>query len=499
MNVEELTVQEVLQSYATGTFSCQALTHAYLERIARFNPRYNAFVYVNEHAMREARAIDTRLAAGEEVGALAGIPVVIKDPVDVAGMPTTAGWAPLSERAGGVAFIPGRDAPVVARLRAAGAIILGKTNVPAFSFDLSRTTTSWAGPTLNAAQPELVPGASSAGSATAVSGNLALLGVGTETSGSIQNPAGAQALVGVKPTFGLVPTAGVVPLSASARDVLGPLARTVRDAAVMLDVMVGVCPEDPTTQAARGHGPRDGYAAALRVGALRGKRLGLYGPGWRDQPPGEETRRLYEQALQELRALGASLVEDPFAGSGFGAFMKGVRASWGFECLVHDLQAYLERLASPLVPGVSALRRLGGRDPFAEGEVLGELRGRLGSALEAPRVLPDLSRFWHARAHLLREFGTVLTTSALDALVFPQRLGDLPRLDGAGDIASSTEPEINIAGLPGVTVPAGYHTSGAPFALMFLGPKWSEADLLAFAHDYEQATRYRTAPVLQVR
>ncbi|BDP42600.1 amidase [Deinococcus aetherius] len=499
MNVEELTVQEVLGAHAAGTSSCETLTRMYLERIARFNPRYNALVYVNEHAAREARAVDTRLAAGEGVGVLAGIPVVIKDPVDVAGMPTTAGWAPLSERAGGIPLVPRRDAPVVARLRAAGAVILGKTNVPAFSFDLSRTTTSWAGPTLNAVQPELVPGASSAGSATAVSGNLALLGMGSETSGSIQNPAGAQALVGVKPTFGLVPTAGVVPLSASARDVLGPLARTVRDAAVMLDVMAGPCDEDPVTQAASGHLPREGYAAALRVGALRGKRLGLYGPGWRDQPLGEETRRLYERAIQDLRDLGAVPVEDPFAGSGFAAFMKGVRASWGFECLVHDLQAYLERVANASVPGVAALRRLGGQDPFAEGQVLSELRPRLGSALEDPSVLPDLSRFWHARERLLHEFDLVLATSALDALVFPQRVGDLPRLDGVGDIASSTEPEINIAGLPGVTVPAGYHVSGAPFALMFVGPMWSEADLLAFAYDYEQATRHRRAPVLQTR
>lgn len=497
MNVEELTVQEVLHAYAKGTHSCEALTHAYLERIARFNPRYNALVYVNEHAVQEARAIDARLAAGEAVGALAGIPVVIKDPVDVAGMPTTAGWAPLSERVGGVALIPEQDALVVARLRGAGAVILGKTNVPAFSFDLSRTSTSWAGPTLNVVQPERVPGASSSGSATAVSGNLALLGVGTETSGSIQNPAGAQALVGVKPTFGLVPPAGVVPLSASARDVLGPLTRTVQDAALMLDVLAGFYDEDPVTRAASGHQPPEGYAAALRVGALRGKRLGLYGPGWRDQPLGDETRSLYERSIQELRDLGAVLVQDAFAGSGFAAVMKGVRASWGFECLVHDLQAYLERAASASVPDVTALRRLGGRDPFAEGEVLGELRRRLGSALDHPSVLPDMSRFWHAREHLLRELDTVMTTHALDALVFPQRMEDLPHLDGGGDIASSTEPEINIAGLPGVTVPAGYHASGAPFALMFVGRMWSEADLLTFAFAYEQATRHRRVPALQ--
>ncbi|MFC4454304.1 amidase [Deinococcus sonorensis] len=484
MDIEEQTAEDLQAAVRRHERSCEELTSRYLERIERFNPRYNAVVLLNPRALSDARALDARLAAGEPPGPLAGLPLVIKDSVDVAGLPTTAGWAPLSKAAGGHALRPEQDAPVVARLRAAGAVILGKTNVPAFSYDLTRTDSSWAGPTLNAVCPALAPGASSAGTATAVSGNLAFAGLAEETAGSIQNPAAAQQLVGIKPTFGLVPTEGAVPLSASARDVIGPHARTVRDAALLLGVMAG-----QSLQAGA-------YLAGLRRGALQGRRLGLYGPGWRDQAPSAETQRLYARALDDLRALGGVLIEDPFAGSGFAAAVRALPGSLGFECLPHDLDRYLRRHPHGPAPSLAALRRLGGRDPFAAGEVLGDLRHRLAAALAAPEALPDLRRFHAARADLRGRVDRVLDTHTLDALVFPQRLGDLPPLHGPDDIQATTVSEINVAGLPGVTVPAGQHASGAPFALIFVGRAWSEARLLALAHDYEQATRHRAAPRL---
>ena len=226
--------------------------------------------------------------------------------------------------------MPGTDSPVVARMRAAGAIILGKTNVPILSASGTHANNSWAGPTLNAAAPDLVPGASSSGTATAVCASMAVLGLAEETGGSIQNPASAQGLVGIKPSFALVPNAGVMPL-ASQRDVVGPIGRCVRDAALALDVLAGFTMEDPKTVAGVGNIPEGGYASLLSETALAGTRLGLYGPGWRDQGLTPETAALYARAQGEIAARGATLVADPFLGSGFAALRRPVSAEYQFD------------------------------------------------------------------------------------------------------------------------------------------------------------------------
>jgi Asp-tRNA(Asn)/Glu-tRNA(Gln) amidotransferase A subunit family amidase len=262
IDLVELTVGQAQAAFANGTTTSEALTQAFLDRIALYNGTYNAIVFLNPDALETARAIDRRRAAGEALGPLAGIPVVVKDPMDMVGFPTTAGWSLLYSKTGGIDLMPATDSPVVARMRAADTVILGKTNVPVLSHTGSHANDSWAGPTLNAAAPELLPGGSSAGTATAVAASLAVLGLAEETGGSIQNPASAQGLVGIKPTFALVPNAGVMPLSAN-RDVVGPIARCVRDAALTLDVLAGYTAEDPKTIAGVGHRPRGGYTSKL--------------------------------------------------------------------------------------------------------------------------------------------------------------------------------------------------------------------------------------------
>jgi amidase len=220
IDIAELTVEQVQAGFASGAFTAESLTRACLDRIATYNPRYNAIILLNPDALADARAIDRRRAAGEALGPLAGVPVVIKDPMDMVGFPTTAGWSLLHSKTGGVDLFPAFDSPVVARMRAAGTVMLGKTNVPVLSHSGTHANDSWAGPTLNAVVPHLAPGASSAGTATAVASGMAVLGLAEETGGSIQNPASAQGLVGIKPSMGLVPNVGVMPLSAN-RDVVG--------------------------------------------------------------------------------------------------------------------------------------------------------------------------------------------------------------------------------------------------------------------------------------
>jgi Asp-tRNA(Asn)/Glu-tRNA(Gln) amidotransferase A subunit family amidase len=501
IDVTELTIADVQAGFAAGSFTSETLTLAHLKRIEKYEPFYNAFTYMNDAALADARAIDARRAAGEALGPLAGVPVVIKEAMDFVGLPSTGGWAPLSSRAGGFDLMPTVDAPVVARLKAAGAVILGKTNIPAFSFDGARANTSWDGPTYNAVNRDIAPGASSSGTGTAISASFAVVGLAEETGGSIQNPGAAQSLISVKPTFALIPNTGVAPLAGSTRDVVGPHARTVRDAAILLDVLAGYTPADPKTVAAIGNVPAGGYTSMLSDTALKGKRLGLYGAGWRSKPVAEETATLYATAIEELKMRGAVLVDDPFAGTTFTSLTDSVGFdSRGLESIVHDFENFLRRMQPLGAPSsFKALAAMLPSDPFGEDGILGRLAKNsavVRTSLEDPTLPPDLSEFLAARLAYLTLFNKVMADNQLDGLVFPQSEGPLPGVFDKAEYLATTVSEINIAGLPGVTVPAGEYANGAPFALIFVGRMWSEAELLAFAYDYEQATKHRIVPVL---
>ncbi len=504
IDLVEMTVSDVEAGFAVGDFSSESLTQAFLDRIATYNPSYNALVFLNPNALADARASDTRRAEGRRLGPLDGVPVVVKDAMDMVGFPTTGGWRLLYSKTGGVDLMPETDAPVVARLRAAGAIILGKTNIPVLSASGSHANDSWAGPTYNAADKALLPGGSSAGTATAVAASLAVLGLAEETGGSIQNPASAQGLVGIKPTHALVPNAGVLPLS-SLRDVVGPIARNVRDAALTLDVLAGFTMEDPKTVASVGKRPVGGYAAKLDAAALRGRRIGTYGQGWRNLPLSREASELYARSLKELEAQGATLVDDPFQSSGFADLrtptVPGAEFdARGLESLPYDLQQYLRRLGP--TAALKTFAEFGeatkAEDAFATGGKLSFMPSMpaFRACIANPAAPPDMSAFIALREQYLTIFSRVFAMHRLDGLILPQMRGQLSPRDGEDYIHETTVSEINIAGLPGVTFPAGYYASGAPFNLIAVGPLWSEPELLGFAFAYEQATHHRKPPVL---
>ncbi|WP_284947153.1 amidase [Acidisoma cladoniae] len=488
------TVGAIQAALARGDTTAVALAEQSLAAIAAQDGRFNAMLYLNPDLMEDARAIDRRRASGEAVGPLAGVPVLVKDTMDMAGLPSTGGWAPLSAKAGGTDLIPTRDSAVVARMRAAGALLIGKTNVPIMSASGTNANNSWAGPTLNAFAPDLAPGGSSAGSATGVAADYAVIGLAEETGGSIQNPAAAQNLVGIKPTFGLVPNSGVIPLAVSTRDVVGPVARTVRDAAIALDVLAGYTSADPKTIAGVGRRPLTGYAGSLMPGALRGKRLGLYGPGWRrDAPLSAGAEALYSESMETLRSLGAELVADPFAGSGFADLALIGPTGFderGCESVVYDLERYLTAFGpGSAIRSIDSLKRVTGADPFDRAGVLGfmwdlpEFAHLVAHCAEPP----DLSAFMALREAYLHLFNGVMEAADLDAMVMPQAQEETPPLFSTVPIRETAVSEINIAGLPGVTVPAGAYPSGSAFGLLFVGRMWSEGSLLAFAADYEAA------------
>jgi amidase len=504
IDLTTLTVDAVQQGFASGTFTAVTLAKACLEQIDTFNKNYNAIIFLNPDALGDAQAIDDRRAAGEQLSPLAGVPVVVKDAMDMVGFPTTAGWSLLYSKTGGVDLMPGTDAPVVARMRAAGAVILGKTNIPVLSHSGNHADDSWAGPTRNVPMPDRLPGGSSSGTAAAVASSMVVLGLAEETGGSIQNPASAQDLVGIKPTLGLVPNAGVVPLSAN-RDVVGPIARCVRDAALCLDAIAGYSSEDPKTLAGVGKSPTGGYSSKLSVNALKGKRIGLYGPGWKTLPLSEEATALYERAKQELTAQGAILIDDPFSGSGFAAIRQPTPPlthfdARGMESIPYDLQNYLKRLGPDAALKTFAEFALATakESPFGPTGVLSFMPSlpQFAASLADPSKPPDISEFIAIKDRYLKIFAEVFAREQLDALAFPQMCSELPLLHGKGTIEETTVGEINIAGLPGVTVPAGYYASGSPFGLMFVGPMWSEAELLSYAFAYESSTLHRTAPTL---
>lgn len=254
-----------------------------------------------------------------------------------------------------------------------------------------------------------------------------------------------------------------------------------------------------------GHRPKGGYAARLTADALKRKRIGTYGPGWRDLPLSDETRDLYARVRTELAAQGAILVEDPFAGSGFAALRTPTVPGQeydarGLESVPYDLGRYLERLGpdAALKTFAAFASATAAQDPFAPSGVLSYMPRLPGftACLADPTQPPDMADFIAAREAHLDIFTRVFTLNSLDALVFPQMRSALAPLHGDDVIHETTVSEINIAGLPGVTVPAGEYASGAPFNLIVVGPQWSEADLLGLAYAYEQATTYRQPPVL---
>lgn len=499
VDVVELTVQDIQQGFASSAFTSADLTESYLNRIEIYEPTYNAFTAFNLNALATAKLLDLEYQVSGPRSPLHGVPIVIKDAVDIAGFPTTAGYSGFSRTAGGVDLIPETNAPIVTALINAGAVIMGKTNLPAFAADGTRANSSYDGPTYNAYDLTIAPGASSSGSATAVSASFAVMGIAEETGGSIQNPAGAQSLVGIKPTFGLVPNTGVVPLAGSTRDVLGPLTKNVYDAAVTLDILAGPDPADPKTAVGEGKLPAGGYISALDDTALEGKRIGLFGPGFKDVELSPGTQALYEQAIQVLVEQGATVVKDPFAGSGFASLSpESGFDPRGLETIAYDLDQYLKRLGpSAAINSFDEVEKVLNVDVFAPGQPLSFISSLPNAEeyLENPGLLP-IEGFLDVRESFLNAFSEVLESNDLDGLAFPQMYAPVPDLFGDESYSATTVSEINILGTPGVTVPAGYYEDGSPFSMIFLGEPFSEANLIGYAYDYEQASKLRVAPTL---
>ena len=486
----ETTIDEVHAAFEAGQLTCRELVDGYLARIEAYDqagPALNAIQLVNPRAVEEAEALDAAFADSGRVGSLHCVPVLLKDQVETRDMPTTYGSALFD------GFMSGRDATIVTRMREAGAIILAKTNMGEFA---SRYVGSAFGIIRNAYDPTRNPSGSSGGSGAGIAANFGLVGIGEDTGGSIRGPAAVHSLVGLRPTVPLVSRYGMMPANPSS-DTLGPMTRTVRDTAVLLDAIAGYDPNDPVTAYAAGRTP-DSYADGLDVDGLRGARIGVIRESMdaKTDPESDDyrqVRRLVDRAIADLQRLGAVVLDPVEIPDLDRAQATYVRNNFETE---EATDAYLAELPEAPVGTLRDILLAGRVTPWrAKG-----LMGVVGRSTDDHAYLPVL----HAREDLRRTILSVLADQNLDALVYATF--DHQTTVIAPDVLTNADTEdayargnnrylSPVVGFPALTVPAGLTDDGLPIGLEFLAGPFAEAALLRLAYAYEQGTRRREPPV----
>jgi amidase len=489
--LDEITIDDLQKAFQSGQYSSRSLSEKYLARVAEIDkagPTVNAVIELNPDAPQIADALDQERRSKGPRGPLHGIPVLIKDNIDTSDrMNTTAGsLALLGSRAAP------NDAFVAAQLRKAGAVILGKTNLSEWAnIRSSHSTSGWSGRgglTRNPYALDRNPCGSSSGTGAAVSANLCVAGVGTETDGSVVCPSSANGLAGLKPTVGLVSRSGIVPISHS-QDTAGPMARTVRDVAILLGVVAGADPQDPVTADSQGKVSPD-YTKFLDPAGLKGARLGVVRKycGFNDA-----VDQLMDTIIREMKRAGAEIV-DPADIPTIGKFDESELTVFYYE-LKADLAAYLARRGNTSVKSLKDVIEFNernrdrempyfGQDIFLKSEQKGPLNTK--EYLDALALNQKLSR--------AEGIDFIMDKFKLDALVAPTAgpawLTDLINGDHAAGGSSSAAA---VAGYPNINVTAGY-LWGLPVGISFFGRAWSEPTLLKIAYSFEQLTKARQKP-----
>ncbi len=488
--LDEVSVADLRQGLASGKYTARSLVEKYTSRIAaidRQGPALRSVIELNPDAPALADELDRERRSKGPRGPLHGIPVLIKDNIATADrMQTTAGSLAL------VGSKPARDSFVAARLRAAGAVILGKTNLSEWAnIRSTHSTSGWSGRgglTLNPCALDRNPSGSSSGSAAAVAASLCAVAVGTETDGSIVSPANSCGIVGIKPTVGLVSRAGIVPIAHS-QDTAGPMARTVADAAALLSALAGADASDTATAAAQGK-IRPDYTQFLDPNGLRGARIGVVRKytGF-----SLATDRVFDEALAAMKRAGAEII-DPADVSTIGKFDDAELDVLLFE-LKADLNAYLGGLRESPVRSLKEIVEFDNRHADREMPYFGQ-ELFIRAEAKGPLTDPDYQKALATCRKLSREEGmdAVMDKLRLDVLVAPTGtpawLTDL--VNGDSSTGGSTSLAA-VAGYPDISVPMGF-VFGLPVGISFFGRAWSEPTLIKIAYGFEQATKARHAP-----
>jgi len=519
----EVTIPQLQRYYAEHRYTIAQVVDWHLDRIERYNGIYRA---VEQVFAQEARAVAAREDADKTSahGALWGVPIVIKANTSIAGKVTSDGWEGFT--IAGHELIAPRDATVVARLRAAGAVILGHTNMPDFANSDTNRSSSF-GRTGNAYDVRFSPGGSSGGTVTAVTANMAVLGTGTDTGNSIRMPSATSAVIGVFPTRGLVSIAGIAPLD-WLLDNTGPIARTVTDAAIALSVMVGEDELDPVTRGSAAKAQPGPYIQYLKPQALKGRRFGvpalvLQGIGipFRGTPAAASalaarrqadaealeldprTRALFMKALDELRALGATIVMDDTVLPESFALTAARISTYAYAREGADL--FLKNFGPAAYRSAAEYERALGAPLGAPMIGAEPTKSQIGEVTIRQRLIesdPDAeANYFAPRRRALAQYLETMDRLHLDGYVYPAT--QIPPVDETmpqdGRVSEgphSATSWVNMVGVPAVVVVGGFYDSGLPFGLEISARPFTDGDLLGYAYAYEQGTHHRRAPVL---
>jgi amidase len=485
--LEEVTIDDIHSAFRSGEITCRGLVELYLARTEAYDksgPELNSILTLNPKALEEAEGLDRSFERnGEFVGPLHGIPVLVKDQAETAGIRTTFGSVAFED------YVPQEDATAVRRLKEAGAVILAKTNLPDFA-------TSWfayssaGGETKNPYDLDRDPGGSSSGTGAAVAANLGAVGIGEDTGGSIRVPSSFDNLVGVRVTTGLISREGMSPLVVF-QDTAGPMTRTIKDAAILLDVLVGYDPADPFTAAASLARDAGSYADNLGEGSLRGATIGVLRDAFgADDPDSGQVNRVVGEAIEAMRGAGAEIV-DPVSVPDLQHFI-GVTSLYLSQSR-YDIDSFLAER-----PGAHTVRELYDSKRFHQR--LDLFTAIAEEAPEDPEEDPNYHRGLAAREEFRRAILNVMASQGLDALVYPNSQVLPPTRKELDDwkwtvLTFPTNALIAAqADLPSISLPAGFAEGGVPVGFELVGKPYGEADLLRLAYAYEREANPRKPP-----
>ncbi|AFC29352.1 amidase [Paenibacillus mucilaginosus 3016] len=476
----EASIPDMQTAMAQGKLTSEGLVQMYLDRIAKYDKQgvsLNSMISLNSEALELAKALDEERRSQGPRGPLHGIPIIVKDNYDTEDMATTAGCLCLKDS------MPGKDADQVAKLKAAGAIILGKSNLSEFAFNIT-TTSSLGGQTLNPYALQFNPGGSSGGTGASIAANFAAAGMGTDTGGSIRVPSAFNSLVGIRPTVGLSSRDGIIPLALT-QDVGGPMARSVTDAAILLDATAGYDPDDTATAFGVGRIPAS-YTSFLDADGLKGARIGVAVELIGSEPQQKAVSDLVYKAVDDLERLGAQTVPIliPHA-----AEIGKYPSLSGYEFKFH-LNDYLKELG-PKAPYATL------NDIIESGRYIKTqeepMKARNARESLDTQEYKDIVLF---RTKLTQEsLLKVMADHDLDAIVYPTSAYPAAPIGEPQNSGPNTKFS-PFSGFPAVTVPAGFTPDGLPVGLEFLGRAFDEGHLIQLAYAYEQGTQHRKPPVL---
>ena len=477
-NIIELTINGFHEALREGSTTCMELTAAYLDRINKLDKStgLNSMVVLNPNALKRAGKLDKELRETGILRPLHGVPVIVKDNYDTFDLQTAAGSLAMK------GSVPPDDAYQVRKLREAGAVILGKSNMAEWAFSPYQTVSSIAGTTRNPYDLERVPAGSSGGTAASVAANLGLIGLGTDTGNSIRGPSSHCNLVGFRSTMGMTSRDGIIPLYLR-NDVGGPLCRTVEDATRVLDVISGYDEADPITSLSEGKRP-ESYLPHLKKKGLEGKRIGVFRYYTDKETTDPEVRKVFEQAILDIKQLGAEVV-DPLVIENFDELCEDI---W-CNTFKPDMAAYLATLTDPPYNSVEEIVDTGLYSDYIE--------DRLKSMAKSEPNLTCGNVYEEPKNIKLRDAVTgKMDDERLDAIIYPT-WSNPPRLIGdmespAGDNSQRIPPH---TGMPGFSVPMGYTYDGLPAGLQIVGRTFSEPTLIEIAYGYEQGTKHRKPPL----